>query len=361
MVDKVGIGVIGTSWWTDTMFLTGFKSHPLADLTAICGRNRDRAQELAEKHRIPNVYTDYRDLLDAGVLDAVVVATPDDLHYQMTMDALDLNLHVLCEKPLALTARHARKMYEKAEVQGVKHMVLFTWRWQPHFRYLKQLVDEGHIGQSYQADFYFLGGFGIEPVYFWRGDGQRSNGVVSDLGAHMIDFARWYVGEIVSVSAQLDTFVVRSGMDDRPLVPVNDSASILLQFESGAQGVIRVSSVANRGDRSVDMGVRLCGDSGTLEVDQIFWGPEAGVRVYGVRRGEERFSEIEIPAEYFENIDKKDWFDPYYKQPAGPRLFVDAILENKPVEPNFYDGLKVQEVIDSVLESNRTREWVNVP
>ncbi len=361
MVDKVRIGVIGTSWWTDTMFLAGFKSHPQADLAAICGRNRDRADEMAAKHQIPGVFTDYRELLDQGDLDAVVVATPDDLHYRMTMEALDLNLHVLCEKPLALNAQHARAMLEKAEAQAVKHMVLFTWRWQPHFRYLKDLVDDGHIGQCNYADFYTLAGFGLEPVYRWRADGDRTNGVISDMGAQLIDFAHWYIGKISRVNAQLATFRDIPGPGDRPINPTNDTASVLMQFENGAQGVIRVSSVTHRGDRGGDKGVRLYGEAGTLEVDQIYFGPEAGATFRGVRDGEERYAEIPIPDTYFANMRNKEMFEPYYTQPAGPRLFVDAILEDEIIEPDFYDGLQVQEVIDAVLESSRTKEWVDIP
>jgi predicted dehydrogenase len=315
---------------------------------------------MATKYNIPNVYTDYRILIEKGNLDAIVVATPDDLHYQMTMDALDANLHVLCEKPLALNAKQAREMYQKAEEKQVKHMVLFTWRWQPHFRFLKQLVDEGYIGQCYHADFYFFGGFGLEPVYRWRSDGRRSNGVISDLGAHMIDFARWYVGEIVKVSAQLGTFVDRPSNDDKPLIPTNDLGSVFLQFDNGAQGVIRVSAVANRGDRGVDMSVRLYGDSGTLEVDQIFFGPEAGAKVRGVLEDEGQFKELEVPSVFYEAMDKSEIFDPYYKQSVGPRLFVEAIVEDKQIKPNFYEGFKVQEVIDSILESNREGCWVSL-
>ena len=101
----------------------------------------------------------------------------------------------------------------------VKHMILFTWRWQPHFRYLKQLVDDGYLGRCYHADFRFLGGFGRQSEYSWRYDSHRSNGVVSDLGAHMIDFARWYIGDVAKVSAHLATFVDRPGADGRcPLI-----------------------------------------------------------------------------------------------------------------------------------------------
>ena len=88
-------------------------------------------------------------MIEKGDLHAIEIITPDDLHYPMTMDALDAGLHVLCEKPLALNAAQAKEMYEKAEAAGVVHMTFFTYRWLPHYRYLKELVDEGYVGRCF--------------------------------------------------------------------------------------------------------------------------------------------------------------------------------------------------------------------
>jgi predicted dehydrogenase len=360
MSEQIRVGIIGTSWWTDVMFLPSFKSHHLAEVVAICGRSRDRAEEMAQKYHIPQAFTDYRHMIDKGRLDAIVVATPDDLHYQMTIDALEAGLHVLCEKPMALNALQAREMYEKAEAARLKHMVLFTWRWQPHFRYLKQLVDDGYVGRCYHAHFRFLGGLGRQPEYRWRYDGHRSNGVVSDLGAHMIDFARWTIGDVSKVSAYLATHVDRPAADGQPAASVNDSASVILQFDNEAQATIQVSAVAHRADRVADMNVLLHGAAGTLEVEQILFGVEAGATMRGVRHNEERFGRLTVPHELRENLDDDALFDPYAKQAAGPRLFIDAILEDRSISPNFYDGFKVQEVIDAALESHRNGCWVSL-
>ena len=140
MTQQVRVGIIGTSWWADAMLLPSVSSHPGAKLAALCGRDRGRADEMAQKYSVEQVYTDYQKMLGSGQLDAVIVATPDDLHYAMTMDALEAGHHVLCEKPLALKAADARAMYEKAEAKRLKHMTLFTWRWMPHFQYVRNLV-----------------------------------------------------------------------------------------------------------------------------------------------------------------------------------------------------------------------------
>jgi predicted dehydrogenase len=361
MSQHVRVGVISTSWWADAMYLPSLKSHPTAEIAAICGRNRDRAEEMAVKYGIPRVFTDYGELIQKGELDAIVVATPDDLHYPMTMDALDAGLHVLCEKPMALNARHAREMYEKAEAVGVKHMVLFTNRWQPHFRYLKRLVDEGFIGRCFHAQFRFLGGYGRRPEYMWRFDGRRANGILGDLGAHLIDFARLYVGEIAKVHADLATFVERPGAEGQEPVPANDSALLTLQFDNGAQGMVQASAVAYQGDRSMELSVVLHGDAGTLESAWIYSGTEASATIRGARHDEEQFRLLAVPDHIRQNLDIADFMDPFVKQSAGPRLFIDAILSDRPVSPDFYDGLKVQEVIDAALESHQSGSWVSLP
>jgi predicted dehydrogenase len=360
MLENVRVGIIGTSWWADAMYLPSFKSHPSAEIAAICGRDRERGEEMAAKYGIPQVFTDYRDLITNAHLDAIVIATPDDLHFPMTMDALAAGLHVLCEKPLALNADHAREMYEKAKSAEVKHMVLFTWRWQPHFQYLKQLIDEGYIGHCYHAHFRNLGGYGRQSEYGWRFDGNRANGIVGDLGAHMIDFARWYVGDIAKVSAHLGTYVERPGINDQPPVPANDAALVMLQFENQTQAMIQVSAVAHQADRGVGIDIQLHGDRGTLEVEHIFFGSEAGVTLRGSQRDEEKFEVISVPDDLRKTLDASELMDPFIKQSAGPRLFVDSILKDKPVTPDFYDGLKVQEVIDAVIESHQNECWVSL-
>ena len=158
MAEQVRFGIISTSWWADLIHLPSLKSHPQAEVAAICGRNRDRAEEMAKKYEIPLVFSDYREMIEKGKLNALVVGTPDDLHYQITMDALDASLHVICEKPLAMNAKQAREMYEKAESVGVNHMAYFCWRWLPHYRRLRKLIDEGYIGGLYQCHMRFQGG-----------------------------------------------------------------------------------------------------------------------------------------------------------------------------------------------------------
>jgi predicted dehydrogenase len=293
-------------------------------------------------------------MIAKGDLQAIVIATPDDLHYPMTMDALDAGLHVLCEKPLARTAAQAREMYERAEAVGVRHMTYFTWRWPPHYRYLKALVESDYTGRVYHANIRYVAGFSRQPDYQSTYDPQLGTGALGNQGSHMIDMARWLLGDVAAVSASVSALVERAGPDGGPMASLNDVATLVLRFESGAQGVIQTSAVAHVGERGQQQVVLLYGESGTLEAEYCL---SQGSSIRGARAGEREFRTLSIPEAMLAGIDQtrpsiEQLVPIFTTQPVGDRLFVDAILEGRPVAPSFYEGFKAQQVMDAALRSD---------
>jgi predicted dehydrogenase len=356
-MERVRIGILGTSGFSDMFHFPIFSSCERAELTAICGRNQVRAGEMANRYNIPRVYSDYRQMIEDAQVDAVVVAFPDDLHYEITMAALDAGMHVLCEKPLANNADHTRQMLKKAEQARLKHMLNLTWRWLPHVQFIKHLLDEGYLGRVYQANFRFSFGWSNQREYNWVHDGERSNGVLGSLGSHMIDLARWLIGNIVSVSASLAAHVEREGVGDQPLRPTNDSAFLLLGFDDGAQACIQNSFVTHMADRS-GITLSLFGEKGSLHTDYFL--SNLNCVVYGALRGEDKLQPLDIPPDFIRGFKEGDMFAHFMTQSIGPRLFIDSILDGKEAEPNFYDGYLVQKVIDAALESERSGQRVTI-
>jgi predicted dehydrogenase len=358
MSKRIRVGVVGTSWWADLLYLPSLTSHPQADVVALCGRNSERAWALARTYGVPQVFGDYREMIAQAALDALVVSTPDDLHHPIAMQALDAGLHVLCEKPLALNLAQAHELYERAEAAGVRHMILYTYRWLPPYRMVCELIDQGYLGRIYHCNMRYVGGFGRDPQDRWRLDPARACGVAGDLGSHMIDLARWYLGDVAKVSAHLASFIGRVDAQGQRLEGTNDSAILTLLFQSGAQASIHLSSVVHIGDRGQEQQVILSGEGGTLEIRQTF----AGAEVYGARHDEQRFSRL-LALDFTADPATQPlaaMLAPFQEQAIGPRLFIDAIVENRPVAPNFYDGLKAQAVIDAAFESHRSGGWINV-
>src|SRR5262249_38052385 len=151
----------------------------------------------------------------------------------MVMAALDAGLHVLCEKPVALNARDAKKMYEKARAANVKHMVMYSWHWLPPVRRIKQLMDSGYVGQVYHGYFHWLASYGRGKSYAWWFDADRANGILGDLGSHMIHLAYWLVGDVAAVAAHLGFHITRDGSDGKPPHAANDSALVTLEHANG--------------------------------------------------------------------------------------------------------------------------------
>jgi predicted dehydrogenase len=176
----------------------------------------------------------------------------------------------------------------------------------------------------------------------------------------MIDFARWYVGDVRRVSAHLSSFVERQDVEGRPAEPVNDAAVVTLEHKGGTQSIIQASAMTHRADRVVDINILLHGANGSLEAEHIIFGSAAGAKILGSRHDEEVFEQLAIPDELLSGLETGDPMEPFVKKAAGPRLFIDAIMEDRPVSPSFYDGYKVQEVIEAALESDSSGCWVSL-
>jgi predicted dehydrogenase len=361
MTDRVRVGVVGTSWFAKTFHLASLASHPEAELMAICGRDRERADGVAADHSIPHVYTDYREMIASGRLDALVVVTPDALHFPITMAALDAGLHVMCEKALALNADQARQMHDAAEASGLVNMVGYIWRYVPPFNYVHHLIAEGYIGRCHHAHFQYQHGSAFDPSYKWQIDPDQGHGMLGSLGSHMIDLARWYVGDIARVSGHLTSFVERDGPVGGPFTSANDSALIALEFAGGAQGTICVSGVTHVAERGQDFQVRLYGDAGSLEIDFAF----AESRLRGVQKDGEEWRDLPVPFEFLGQGENPplwvfDFFAPFTNQSVGDRLFIDGITKAKPVEPTFLDGWKAQQIIDATFASHEKGSWITI-
>ena len=365
MSDKVRIGVVGTSWWADAMYLPALTKHPLADVRSVVGgANRAHTREFADKWGIPGAYDTVEDLFAAEPLDALVVLTPNIHHHHYAMAAIERGLHVLCEKPLAMTSAQAREMAEAAGRAGVITMVPFTYRFMPVNRYLKELVDEGYIGRPHHLDMRYYTGYGLSGEYSWRFDlDQAGAGVIGDLGSHWAYLARWFYGEIEAVTAVTGQAVPRAPRPDGlPFRPAEDAAMILLEFENGAMGSLHVSSIAYEpGPFGQTHAVELHGSGGSLHA---FTDWETVQRVDGCRVDDPAIHELPIPDRLFGNARRdtvgNTYKDIFREQDNMARGFVTAIAEGALASPDFRDGLAVQRVLDAASLSAREGRRVRI-
>lgn len=338
------------------MYLPALAQHPLAEWVAVCGRDPERTRAFAARWNVPQNYTDYREMIASAKLDALIIAASNDMHYPITMAALDAGLHVLCEKPLALNFAQASEMAARATALGRKNMIPFTYRYMPTNRYLKQLIDTGYIGQPYHLNLRYYADYGRDPKYQWVFDSEvAGSGVIADLGAHWFHLARWFFGEIDSLSCTLTDLVQRANRPDGGDYPrADDVAMVNLRFKDGAVGALMLSTVAWEGTKfGQTQHMEFHGSGGTL-YSTVDWDNVQNVR--GISAGErDGAQDLPIPNDLWENARRdtvhNTYRDVFRQHEHMAREFITAIVEDKPVYPDFAEGARVQQLIDAAVSS----------
>lgn len=362
---SLNVGVIGTSWWVESMYLPALVDHPLGRVTAICGRRKERAQQLANSWQIPNVYTDYQSLLDSGEVDALIVATPNDSHHPITLAALDKEIHVLCEKPLALNYGQAQEMAEKAQEKGVTTMTPFTYRFMPTNRYIKELLGTSYLGDPYHFDLRYYASYGRDPSYSWRFDKRvAGSGALGDIGSHFLYLAYWFFGEVEELSCTLQTVVGRplDDPDGNRYIQADDAAFITLKFKSGVVGRVTASTIALETTKFGQVHLmEFHGSEGSL-YSRVDWDNDQWVK--GSRVGQDQMKELPLPDHIWGDARSSQvhatYKDIFRKQEHMARQFVTAAAHAQPTSPDFADGAYVQKLVDTALQSNTTGKWTAV-
>jgi predicted dehydrogenase len=358
---SVRVGVVGTSWWADAMYLPPLANHPDAEVVAVCGRNRATTDAFADRWNVAHRFTDHLAMLDAAELDAVIVATSNGSHHDITLAAIERGLHVLCEKPLALDVAQATAMCAAADAAGVVTMVPYTYRYMPVFRFIRRLVADGYVGRVHHINMRYYTAYAFDPAYTWRFDAEvAGSGVIGDLASHWVYVARWLLDDTeTSVGALASSFVDREPRPDGTSYEQGeDSVVLTVRYASGAYGILQTCAVSYEGTAPFGQThhVEIHGDAGTI-YGVCDWDTVQEVR--GVRRGEPGpAAVIPIPDDIWGGLRRDTVHDTYRDvfrdTDAMTRGWIDAIRDGRRVRPDFADGLAVQRVLDAAVRSART-------
>ena len=220
-------------------------------LVAICGRTEARVAEAAVRYGYEGYYTDWRGLVGDERIRILDNGASANAHAEPTIAAVKAGKHVLCEKPLAPTAAEARAVWQAAEEAGVKHMTGFNYRFIPAVRYARELIDEGVLGRLYhfRGRWLYDGGDNPDRPYGSNFDRSRGGyGSLGNIGVHIIDLARYLMGEMGSVEGIPATFVkerpLPDGSGEMGSVTTDDAFVATVEFTSGAVGTLEASTVA---------------------------------------------------------------------------------------------------------------------
>lgn len=274
MTDAIRWGILGNATIARKCVLPAIHASPNGHTRVLGSRTPGTATDLLKKHHIETVVDGYQAVLDDPDVEAVYIPLPNHLHAPWTIRALDAGKHVLCEKPLACTAREAREMAAAAETNGRILMEALMYRFHPRSRQIKQRVARGDIGRPKLVQAAFT--FHIDDTVLARGDNVRldpetGGGALLDVGCYAVSTARWLMGrEPVAVQAMAARR--ENGVDLLFAGLLDFGGQALASFEAGFIAALQQT-------------FRVVGELGAIELPHnayIPWDADAAYVVRGV-------------------------------------------------------------------------------
>ena len=342
---QLGVGIIGTGGMAVGSHIPNFLKHPAVRLAAVCDVNKESVQAAARRFGVAECYTDYRELIARAPVDLVAVCTTNDQHAPASILACERRLHVLCEKPLALDLAQAESMLAAARQFGVNTAVNFSYRQNPAVRFIKDIIDSGDLGQIYQVSFKYLQGYladpetPLHPARTWRAEKRfAGQGVLGDLGSHMIDLSRFWFGEISAVQALMRTFHTERPLIGGGTVQVDgdDVTVALLDFETGTVGTLQTSWAAT--PWSNHQHIEIYGSKGGIVYENE--NQQTIMAVFGTPMAKYRaMAPVQVPASYHGALT------------THQHAFVEAILKGEQYVPGFAEGVACQRILDGIASA----------
>lgn len=312
-MEKLKIGVIGAGRIGKVHTETIAQNILDAEITTIADVNIKEAENLAQRFKIKKITKSYADILNDSEIDAVIICSPTNTHAQYIVESAQAGKHIFCEKPVDLDLNTIQNAIDVVENSGVKLMVGFNRRFDSNFKKIKQMVDEGEIGEPHILKITSRDPAPPPAEYI-----AVSGGMFLDMTIHDFDMARYIVGSEVE-----EVFVAAGVMVDEKIGKAGDvdTALITLRFENGAMGVIDNSRKAVYG---YDQRVEVFGSKGMIKVDNNAPDNHNYYNEHGVHAS--------LPLNFF--------MDRYIEAYAREiKEFCKAIIENKPISVNGKDGL----------------------
>ena len=368
-IPRIGVGILGYGFASRPHILALKRMREvywpppaLPECVALCGRTESKVREAAARYEVRKWFTDWREMLKDPEIQVFDNCGANDAHADSCIEAAKRGLHVLCEKPLARNTDEAKRMLDAVKKAGVKHMTGFNYRFVPAVRLAKELILQGAVGEIH----HFYGRFAVDramdpniPLRWTYQKSLAGSGALGALGSHLLDLARFLVGEPVAVMAQAKTFLKKRklmGSSEWGEVTVDDALSSLLEFENGAMGNFETSRFCP--GRKNHQFVEINGSKGSIYFD-----------LEEMNRLKVYLTQEAIPSiTGFHDVMVTEGSHPYFKEwwPTGHTLgwehtfihqmkhFLEAIVKNTPVEPwgaTLEDGYRNVVICDAMLKS----------
>ena len=353
--DFIGIGMIGAGFARTTQ-LPGFRACHGARAVAIASAHRENAERVAREFEIEHVEDDWHDLVARDDVDLVSIVTPPSTHMGMALAALDAGKAVLCEKPMAMNAREARLMQERAQEVNALALIDHELRFLSERRRMREMIRGGEVGRIRHAKFLFRSDSRAAKAkgWDWWSDAQSGGGVLGAIGSHAVDSLRWLLdAEISEVFGSLTTHV-KERLDKKTGEPrevtTDDEANLILRFarsELAEDATATLSlSVVEQGRPAHQM--EVFGIEGALLIE------ESGA-LWRSRTGTGMWERVEVELDDLAaGMRESSWSRGFT---VFAREIVEALREGRTETKEaatFVDGYHTQLVLDAARRSHET-------
>ena len=404
-VGMIGHGFMGkahSNAWRQAPFFFPLKAK--LEMHTLCGRNTAAVQTARAQLGWQVAASDWREVVESPLIDVIDIATPNDSHAQIAVAAARAGKHVLCEKPLALTVKEAEAMLAAAQRAKVVHMVCHNYRRVPAIAQAKKLIADGAIGQIYHYYARYAQDWLVDPeapIWWKLQKGISGSGAHGDINVHLIDLARYLVGEFKEVCGMMNTFIKERPLPDAAPLQQNPAPKPAAKKVKHPKPAATPASLSPAAAPATPMG-KVTVDDAALFIGRFECGALANLEATRYASGRKNHMSLEINGAKgslcfdFEHMnwlkfcdraslpDRQGFRDILVTQPGGVHPFtgqwwwaghllgyehtfihtiadfVNACADGKPVQPTFEDGLRNQRVLEAVEESAKTRGWVKV-
>ena len=346
----VRIGIVGVGGIAQNVHIKQLKTYEDVKITAICDINEETLNKVGDDLNIPAEYrfTDYKELIDCEIVDAVEVCTPNHMHVKVATDAIKKGKAVEIEKPLALNYEETISLAEELKKNPTPNMMCMSYRFRPAVRYAKQMMEQKLLGDIISIDVQYLksSAFMKGRRLDWRFVKKYAgSGVIGDLAVHLVDLATFLVGDLKKLCAQTKIVVKeRKKLDSEEIAPVEteDYCSFLGELESGALANFLITRCA-------------LGNANTIKFD-IFG--TNGIISLNLNKPDE------ISYCIGEDVDTNTW----HTEKASEEFFAEQEKSfvnlvkgiNTKYQPTIDDGIRHQKINDAILLSAEKEEWVEL-
>lgn len=382
MADKLRVGVIGAGRWAASAHLPGWTRSPLCDVVMLCDLDRERAEQRAKQFHIPEVVTDFQEILARRDIDVVDIVTRGENHEELTFAALEAGKHCLVEKPVCHDYRDVQRADRLAQSKQLKTKVGLTFRYAPAVQYMFELVREGFIGQPYVFNGYEQNSQWLDPdnpadkrIHKTKpvnepvmgADLTREGIEVSSLegyGAPTIDIGLELVGsdltQVVGILANLVPYRRRTNLDtERERINIDDADMFIGECANGALYSMQSSYVTVGNYPGIE--ARIFGSKGALIARLVHeFGEIQTLR--SAKPNAVEFVQMEIPERFFPpGYQPGDTWDATFYGNLIHNFLEEITAGGAANQGNFAQSARVQEVINAVALSHREHRWVKLP